>query len=141
MIQHDHVSVAWTFGLLVHWALVIGGIIYVISRSTIGGPVRKTIGLLLKPWPLFRDWARGLIYCTACTGFWVSLAAVDLWPFDGPLWAKMLGAGFAGVALGTLWGATPMWAAAGIVYEYEAPFWGVEESDAEQEEEEQEQDE
>jgi len=113
------------WALLLHWALVVSGLIYFVSRSYIFGEVRTRIGLLLTSAVQhahisagLRDWLRIMIYCPACIGFWIGVGATPLWPYDG--FGQPLGSGIAAMLLGSL--LSEYWTAP--VFEAEGEWWG-----------------
>lgn len=82
------------------WALAGLGIIYLLTGSTIFSGPRVTFA---RNSPVRAE----LIYCPACTGFWVGLllGTIGLFPTTphGPL-ADAVQSGFSLMALGALWG-------------------------------------
>ena len=116
--------------VMVHWALIVSGMIYLITRASIMGPIRVTLGLLLAKLPTLRAWTRTLVYCTACTGFWVGMVSgplwVPLWPFELPLYARCIESGIAAMALGTA--LAKLWDHS--VYFDEAAAWGDPETES-----------
>lgn len=108
------------WALLLHWALVVGGLIYLISRSYIFGPLRSAIGRLSLQYAslVWRNWVRILIYCPACIGFWIGVCATPLWPYDG--FGRPLGSGIAAMLLGSL--LAEYWSSA--LFEIEGEWWG-----------------
>jgi hypothetical protein len=93
-----------TIGLLFHWTAICLGLIYIISESVIFMPIR----LAFARGSAFRT---ALIYCPACTGFWVgAVLGPGLWPFSynySPLWDFVrvcLESGIAGIVIGAIWG-------------------------------------
>ncbi len=95
------------------WALITVGLVYLVTQSTIFSPLRKVVS---KAGIFFEV----LIYCPACSGFWLGgLASAWLQPSGIE---TLLQAAIKGAALGALWG----------VYGPESP-WNIEmeRSDAE----------
>lgn len=85
--------------LLVKFTLLVLGITYIITQSAIGTPVRLVVSKLGR-------FFAALIYCPACTGFWVggTLGALGYkpWPmFSHP--QLILETAIAGCALMALW--------------------------------------
>lgn len=78
---------------LVHFCLVLTGFTYLITQSVILRPLRLGVSKLGKPFEV-------LIYCPACTGFWVGLALgwSGLWP-----WSPKVVAAVAAAGLMALW--------------------------------------
>jgi len=91
---------------LVRWALLTLGLVYLTTESAIFSPVRVALArraLLLET----------LLYCPACSGFWLGLVTSWAWPGE-VWWLRLAESATAGIALGALWGAvhsSPMWAA------------------------------
>ncbi len=79
---------------LINYILLLCGLVYLITQAGIMAPLRITVSMWAKPFEL-------LIYCQACTGFWVGLmlAYTGHWPFTG--WS--IESAVAGAALGALW--------------------------------------
>ena len=84
--------------LFARWALLCLGLTYLLTEAVIALP--------------FRIWfARGsrfrtaLIYCPACTGFWVgAYLGAWYWPFDARWYIDpILESGFAAMILGAAW--------------------------------------
>lgn len=91
---------------LARWTLVTLGFVYLTTESVIFSPLRVAVarrGLLVAT----------LVYCAACSGFWLGLlTSLWLWPSSGPWWYRVLEGGIASTALGALWSAyhpNPMW--------------------------------
>lgn len=110
-------------GLLFHWAAMTLGLIYIISESVIFMPIR----LAFARGSTFRT---ALIYCPACTGFWVGAAlGPGFWPFSynyGPLWDFLRAAvesGIGGIVIGAIWAT---WHNS-VAYDTESQLLGVEE--------------
>jgi hypothetical protein len=121
------------WGLLLHWFLMVSAIIYIITRSSIASPLRVMTGMALERWPVVRGFVRMLIYCAACSGFWIGAAFARDWPFEGPWWSRIAGSALAALTIGSVW--SNYWPP---IYEYEATAWGVtppEEDDAAPQEE------
>ena len=80
----------------VRWALIVLGLVYLVTESAIFAPVRV-------PFARRHVLAETLIYCPSCTGFWVGLCvALWSWPaFHGAL--SVVESGIAAMALGALW--------------------------------------
>lgn len=111
--------------LLLHWALIVAGLIYLVSRSYIFGIVRVRIGMLLTAAVQrahisaeLRGILRVLIYCPACIGFWIGVGATPLWPYDG--FGQPLGSGIAAMLLGSL--LAEYWTS--DVFNAEGEWWG-----------------
>jgi hypothetical protein len=126
-------EVAVTFWpLLLHWVLIVAGLIYLVSRSYIFGAIRMRIGMLLQH-SSWRSFVRVMIYCPACIGFWIGVGATPLWPYDG--FGQPLGSGIAAMLLGSL--LAEHWTSP--VFEGEGEWWGDpperDDDDAEAEEE------
>ncbi len=79
---------------LINYILLLCGLVYLITQSGIVAPFRALVSRL----GLFFE---ALVYCQACTGFWVGLALAYTghWPFTG--WP--IESAIAGAALGALW--------------------------------------
>ncbi len=93
---------------LVRWALLTLGMIYFITESAIFVSFRVRIAR--------SQFGSALIYCAACTGFWVGLAHWFAWPRIGAptlLFPIALESAIAGMALGAIWSAykqgNPAW--------------------------------
>ena len=74
------------------WALAVLGLIYIVTQSVIGRPIRM--------WVASKGMAfEVLVYCPACCGFWIGLGLYLLIPSSeiGLLYA------LAGCGLGALW--------------------------------------
>lgn len=80
------------------WALVGLGLTYGITQSWIGRVLRLLVARIGFPFEV-------LVYCPACTGFWVGLylGAAGLWPGAELFWSPVPSA-LALMALGALWG-------------------------------------
>lgn len=78
---------------LLQWALTVLGVTYLITDSVIFAAVR----VILCRGSLFRT---TLIYCPACTGFWVGVASGFLQP---DLWISPVQSGLSAMALGRMW--------------------------------------
>jgi hypothetical protein len=83
---------------MLHYMLLLLGITYVITQSVIGMPLRKLVSKAGTV-PMI------LIYCPACTGFWVGLilGALGHWPLQ-PWYSATVEAGITSCALGAVWG-------------------------------------
>lgn len=79
---------------LIWFALVVLGVIYVVTQSRVGALIRKPLRALLGKY----EGLAFFFYCPACFGFWVGLV---LGPHFG---YQPLQAAFAACALGALWG-------------------------------------
>lgn len=106
--------------LMLRWALLVLGLIYLVTESAILTAPRVWIarrGLL----------AAVFVYCASCTGFWIGCAvALWTWPFDmAPAWEHVLEGGVAAMALGALWsswkGGNPAWIAEAPLHDNEEP--------------------
>jgi hypothetical protein len=92
---------------LLRWALFTLGFVYLTTESVIFSPIRVALArraLLLET----------LLYCPACSGFWLGLLTSWAWPGETSWWLRLVESAVAGLALGALWGAAhsnPMWAA------------------------------
>lgn len=93
-----------SFADVVRWALVVLGCIYLVTEASIATPVRVRIAVLH---PLLE----ALIYCPACSGFWLGLSLCRFW---GPLsFSTAVASGLAAMALGAIWSSwrgAPAWA-------------------------------
>jgi hypothetical protein len=83
--------------VILHYMLLLLGLVYLITQSVIMAPLRK----LLTRVPLLLT----LVYCPACTGFWVGvmLGSTGLWPFGEVLFIP-IESGIGACAIGALWG-------------------------------------
>lgn len=92
-----------------HYMLLLWGILYFITQSSIFGGVRMLV--LAKARQLGM-----LLYCPACTGFWIGLLLggsrwfpLELFTDTGSRWTLtityVLTSGLASMALGAIWGA------------------------------------
>jgi hypothetical protein len=85
---------------LLRWVLLMLGWTYLITESAVFSSFRMGFARGAGPF------GTTLIYCPACTGFWVGcgLGAFHLWPWDLGLWA--IGeSGFGAMAVGAAWSA------------------------------------
>lgn len=93
---------------IVWFMLIAAGVLYVLTRSFVFSPVRMLIS------GVGGRVVRALLYCPACTGFWVGLAFwyLGLWPcymgigpveIAGPLQTALATCGL-GSVLGSIWG-------------------------------------
>ena len=85
----------------VYFSIVALASIYVLTESVIGGLWRVCITSVFKRTPI-QNWVTILIYCPACTGFWIGLC---LWFFGWADWThdarnEPMVAGCAGLLLG-----------------------------------------
>lgn len=98
---------------LIRWFLVTLGLIYFITESSLFAIIRVTAAELSSV-------LRMLLYCQACSGFWIGIAtAAWLWPFGvgGDGWmavsVQLIEGGIATMGLGALWshmrGGNPAW--------------------------------
>jgi hypothetical protein len=80
------------------WLLSCAGIIYLVTESSIFAPIRMSLAM----WSGF---IRSLIYCRACTGFWVGVigGAVNYPIALHNPWASATMAGLTGMMLGYVW--------------------------------------
>jgi hypothetical protein len=99
------------------WSLAVVGLAYLVTESVILAPLRVALARLH---PL----AASLIYCPACSGFWIGLGLYGLYPSEalpaglldhaGP-WLRVLLSGLSAVALCSTWskatGGNGAWAA------------------------------
>lgn len=81
---------------VLQWLLIELGLIYLFTESFLFGPIRvalaKRSSIML-----------ALLYCRACTGFWLGAAtAVWFWP-ESWAWYVPFKAGIATLALGAIW--------------------------------------
>jgi hypothetical protein len=81
---------------LARYALLVLGCTYIVSQSTIGSSLRQAVAQI-------HAILATLIYCPACTGFWVGVVFYQAWPFAGPM--QMVESGLAACAIGAMWGA------------------------------------
>lgn len=89
------------------WALVTLGLIYFVTEASIFAPVRVAIA---RRHALLAQ----LIYCPACSGFWIGLGMHVVWgttisPYDWTLFdswraTALFESSVAGMALGAVWG-------------------------------------
>lgn len=94
-------------GELIRWALLTLGLVYFTTESVLFSVARVALarrgGVMLET----------LLYCPACSGFWLGLATSWAWPGD-VWWLRLIESAIAGMALGALWSAAhsnPMWGA------------------------------
>ena len=81
-------------GLVVRWACVMVGLIYFTTESAFFAPVRVRLARS-------SDFLRMLLYCPACSGFWLGLLISSQWPDRGPAYVLM--SGIAGMGVGAMW--------------------------------------
>lgn len=88
---------------LARWALVVLGAIYFVTEASIATPLRVRIAVAH---PLLE----ALIYCPACSGFWLGVSLHRYW---GELSVQAaIGSGIAAMALGAAWASwrgAPAW--------------------------------
>lgn len=99
---------------LARWALLELGLVYLVTEAAITAPVRRPIAQL--------SWFfAGLLYCPACSGFWLGmlLGVLGFWPWPGLEWRGLfwgpLESAVAGMALGAIWATV-----------HHNPAWGIE---------------
>lgn len=77
---------------LVRFELLVLGLTYILTRSTIFGLVRVVLLYVLTWIPaMFGTWLAVLLYCPACASFWIALvlAKWHLWPLHAALWGNL----------------------------------------------------
>lgn len=79
---------------IAHYSLIVLGLIYLVTEAVITKPLRMVVADLHPLLAVF-------VYCPACVGFWVGLAAMQLWPYT----SRVFESAIAGCAIGALWGA------------------------------------
>lgn len=79
---------------LIRYILLVLGAVYIVTQSSIAAPVRQRIADVH---PLLE----ALVYCGACSGFWIGAALYQTWPY-AVRWPA-LEAAVAGCMLGALW--------------------------------------
>jgi hypothetical protein len=86
---------------MIEFILVTLGIVYGLTSSFALTPLRLWLARLSG----HSVWFVTLLYCPACTGFWVgvALSSSGLWPVTSHAFTAAWQAGFAGTALGALW--------------------------------------
>lgn len=106
---------------LLHWLLVLWGLVYFITQSAIFMRVRVFIGRL----GIF--FATG-IYCPSCTGFWIGigLGLLGYWPWHYDY--GFIESGVAAMAAGRMFGT---WFDGGT-FETELPMLGYELGDSDE---------
>lgn len=67
---------------LLHYALILVGLTYIVTQSAVGRPLRMFVSRA-------GSFLESLIYCPACTGFWLGAALVSLWPFPTLVFAPL----------------------------------------------------
>lgn len=82
------------FVLLVRWLLFGIGIVYFITESSVFSPFRIAL-------TKGSDFRIGLLYCPACTGFWVGIIVSNLWVHQSD-WSG-IESGVAMMAVGAAW--------------------------------------
>lgn len=83
---------------IVRYVLIVCGLIYAVTQSAIFSPIRLFVARRLG------GTLRMLIYCPACSGFWIGLMAVRFLPWQtGAVWQSMLESAVCAMALGALW--------------------------------------
>lgn len=86
---------------LVAWALVVVGAVYFTTESVIFAPIRIELSKAAT--------ARGarllevLLYCPACSAFWIGLLAAPLFPIEAPLVLRVVCSGLGAMGLGASW--------------------------------------
>ncbi len=98
------------------WALTLLGLVYLVTEAAITAPVRVALARLH---PLLAT----LLYCPACSGFWLGLAVAWLYPSGEP-WPLRAGLSALGaMALAGSWskalGGNAAWAAEAALREGE----------------------
>jgi len=75
---------------LIRFGLLLTGLTYILTKSTIFGMVRIPLLVLFRKLPL-GSWFAVLLYCPACASFWfgVALARAHLWPLQHVLWGHL----------------------------------------------------
>lgn len=84
---------------MIQYTLILVGLIYIISQSTIFSFLRVRIARL-------SILTMALIYCPACTGFWVGaiLGFLGLWPYiTGHILISVLQSAISACGIGALW--------------------------------------
>lgn len=104
-------------GEFFRWSLLAIGATYLITEAVIFVGVRVALARR-------SSFLETLVYCPACTGFWVGCALFLFWPFTAVdtgvlLVASILQSGVASMALGAAWGA---WKGGNPAYEAETPL-------------------
>lgn len=86
---------------VLRWAAIAIGLIYLITESLIASPLRWVFSRL-------GIYTRVLIYCPACTGFWVGLAlgALGYWLPNAPIEQRLFQSSLAATTVGAIWGRT-----------------------------------
>jgi len=85
--------------LLLRWGAVTLGAIYFVTESA----------LVMRPRVWFArrgSWPTLLIYCAACSGFWLGLVSAHwFWPFSvsEASWSRYIEGAVAAMALGAIW--------------------------------------
>lgn len=86
---------------LVRWALLLWGLVYIVTQSVIFRRVRM---FFLR----YTTMLGILLYCPSCTGFWVGALLSVYWPWQdagmGVPYSNVLESALSGVACGGLWG-------------------------------------
>jgi len=104
---------------ILQWALITLGGIYFLTEAVIFAPFRtrfaKGSGFRI-----------GLIYCPACTGFWVGVGSHQWWPWEASVYAAPVVSGIAAMALGAIWS---HWKGGNPAYAAEASMRGEERHD------------
>ncbi len=92
-----------TMAELARFALFVLGWTYIFTRSSIFRGGRLLLCAFLKSDTL-AGWLTALIYCPACSGFWIGLLHYRQWPWptDVPLAAALCGCALGSFAAG-LW--------------------------------------
>ena len=110
---------------LFRWTLLLIGIVYLITQADIVSVPRvwfakKNVFFL------------SLIYCPACTGFWVGLVlgATGLWPWeDDPLWFAIACSSISAMAVAKTWDSLT---GGNDAYGIELPLLGLPNGEAEE---------
>lgn len=87
-------------GAWLAWAFACLGLIYLVTEASITFSVRLAVAKR----SLF---GLTLIYCPACSGFWLGLGLFWLFPFEGPTLVRVALSGLGSMVLGALWKSRP----------------------------------
>ena len=79
------------------WALTLLGLVYLVTEAAITAPLRVPLARLH---PLLAS----LLYCPACSGFWIGLGLYGLYPGEAiPTFLRAVLSGLGAMALSTTW--------------------------------------